>query len=196
MKRSMKKFMVTCAAATAIAAVASVSAMAADYSAENNSATYTVPTSDADTQMTVLVIPKDADGAVTDENIYYIDQDGTLSGTALLKGDSLADGTYLVKVGYYEGGTFKIAQEEFVVGEVTEKTTVKIGDANGSNSITAADGTAILKHVGEVAALEGSKFVAAARSNGNDTVTAADATAVLKYVAEMTVANVGEDYTY
>lgn len=140
MKRSIKKFMVTCAAVSAIAAVASVSAMAADYTADNNSVAYTVPTPDAETQMTVLVVPKGAE--VTDDNIYYIDQDGTLSGSALLKGTELADGTYVVKVGYYKDGEFSIAEDEFVVGETSEnpvQPTYKLGDVNSDGKVDVTD---------------------------------------------------------
>lgn len=147
MKRSMKKFMVTCAAVSAIAAVASVSAMAADYTADNNSVAYTVPTPDTDTQMTVLVVPKGAE--VTDDNIYYIDQDGELSGNALLKGTELADGTYVVKVGYYKDGTFTIAEDEFTVGEKPEnpdKPTYTLGDVNSDEVIDSQDSLLILEY--------------------------------------------------
>jgi len=131
----MKKIFATIAAASAIAAVASVSAMAADYAAADNSVKYTVPTPDSDTQMTVLVVPKGAE--VTDENIYYIDQDGTLSGTALLKGTALEDGTYVVKVGYYNGGVFTIVEDEFTVGG--SDPAYKLGDVDESGVVDITD---------------------------------------------------------
>ncbi len=182
MKRSMKKFMATCAAVTAIAAVSSVSAMAADYTAENNSVKFTVPTADADTQMTVLVVPKDAE--VTDENIYYIDQDATLADTALLKGDSLADGTYVVKVGYYKDGVFTISPEEFTVGEIKEDgVEILVGNVDGNTRITTADATAVLKHTAGAELLEGTNFTAAALCDGNKRISTADATNILKYTS-------------
>lgn len=186
MKRSMKKFMATCAAVTAIAAVSSVSAMAADYTAENNSVKFTVPTADADTQMTVLVVPKDAE--VTDENIYYIDQDATLADTALLKGDSLADGTYVVKVGYYKDGVFTISPEEFTVGEIKEDLVdVLLGNVVGADeTINATDAQQVLKYYATGTAgfaADPYKLVAANVAGADTTINATDAQQILKYYA-------------
>ncbi len=184
MKRSMKKFMVTCAAVSAIAAVASVSAMAADYTAENNSVAYTVPTPDAETQMTVLVVPKGAD--VTDENIYYIDQDGTLSGNALLKGTELADGTYVVKVGYYKDGEFSIDEDEFVVGETPDQPdnpdqpTYTLGDVNDDGEIDSQDSLSILEYeVGNSDLTDTQKL--AADTNKDTEIDSQDSLLILEY---------------
>jgi hypothetical protein len=199
MKRSMKKFMVACAAVSAMTVAAGMSAMAATYDEATNTATYALPDAAENTQMTVLVIPKDAQGNVGDEDILYINQDaqgGTgVDGTAELKGTKLDDGTYLVMVGYYvDSDNFKIAEDTFTVGDAKEKRTVMVGDANLSNTITAADATLILKHTGKVQTLEGDALIAAARSNGNDSVTTADATAVVKYAAKVSVDYVGTVY--
>lgn len=197
MKRSMKKFMTTCAAVTAIAAVASVSAMAAEYTAETNSATYAVPTPDQDTQMTVIVVPEDKVDAITDEDIYYINQDGTLSGNALLKGTELADGTYVVRVGYYEGGEFKIAEEKFTVGDVIVNppvgTTVKVGDADQNNRISTNDAAKVLSHTSKLETLEGLAFKAAALSDNNDRISTNDAAEILKFTSKFEVDYVNKD---
>lgn len=181
MKRSMKKFMVTCAAVSAIAAVASVSAMAADYTADNNSVAYTVPTPDAETQMTVLVVPEGAE--VTDENIYYIDQDGTLSGNALLKGTELADGTYVVKVGYYKDGEFTIAEDKFTVGETSEnpdQPTYTLGDVNGDEEIDSQDSLMVLEYeVGNTDLTDTQKL--AADTNKDEEVDSQDSLLILEY---------------
>ena len=184
MKRSIKKFVVTCAAVSAVAAVTSASAMAADYTAENNSVTFSVPTPDADTQMTALVMPKGAE--VTGENIYYIDQNiGAVSGNALLKGESLADGTYVVKVGYYVGGEFAISEEEFVVGEIETLREILLGDVANPAGINAIDAQQVLKYsaTGEATfASDTDKLIAAdvAKPTGINTV---DAQQILKYAA-------------
>ena len=188
MKKSMKKFMIACAAVSAMTVAAGMSAMAADYTAENNSVAYAVPTADAGTQMTVLVIPKDKETNVTDEDILYINQDavgGAVNGTALLKGDSLADGTYLVKVGYYADGTFKIADDEFTIGSEPSGTEILVGDVDLNNKITASDASAVLTYIATEAGIEeGTKaFQAAAKSDNNNKITASDASAILTYIA-------------
>ena len=173
----MKKIFATIAAASAIAAVASVSAMAADYAAADNSVKYTVPTPDSDTQMTVLVVPKGAE--VTDENIYYIDQDGTLSGTALLKGTALEDGTYVVKVGYYADGTFTIAEDEFTVGGSTDPE-YTLGDVNADEMIDSQDAIMILEY--EIGDIELSDVeLLAADTNRDDMQDSQDAILILEY---------------
>lgn len=199
MKRSMKKFMVTCAAVSAIAAVASVSAMAeAVYTADGNSLTYGLPTADAGTQMTVLVVPKDAE--VTDENIYYIDQAEALTGSALLKGDKLEDGTYVVKVGYTSGGEFAIQSEEFTLGEVippVDTTDVLLGNVVGTDAtINATDAQQVLKYyvTGTAGfAADPYKLVAANVAGTDATINATDAQQILKYyVVGSVTTNVGK----
>ena len=173
----MKKIFATIAAASAIAAVASVSAMAADYAAADNSVKYTVPTPDSDTQMTVLVVPKGAE--VTDENIYYIDQDGTLSGSALLKGTALADGTYVVKVGYYKSGVFTIAEDEFTVGGSTDPE-YTLGDITGEGFIDSEDALLAMDYEMGMCDLDEVQLLAA-DTNHDTWVDSQDAILILDY---------------
>lgn len=152
MKRSMKKFLVTCAAAAAVT-VCGASAMAADFEvapAYSNDAANTVTLSipaavDTTKQATVLVAPSDKIASVTDADILYVNQglttDGTMS-TLLLKGtDVLADGKYTVKLGAYVGDTFTIYEGEFQVGEEEQ---VKYGDVTGDGRVQPNDGATVL----------------------------------------------------
>lgn len=187
----MKKFIVACAAVSAITAVAGMSAMAAEYSAENNSVAITVPAdAKADTQKTILVIPKDKETSVTDADIYYINQDAELGTTALLKGNNLADGTYVVKIGYYkEDGTFAIKNDEFKVGNDSPSgTDVLVGDVDVDGAVSSGDAVKILTYLanrktgidkGTVA------YYAAAMCNSfeDDNISSDDATAILTYLA-------------
>jgi hypothetical protein len=190
MKKSMKKFMVACAAVSAMTAVAGMSAMAAEYNADTNTATYEVPAAADSTQMTVLVIPEGSKGSVQDTDILYINQDekgGAVNGTAALKGtDKLADGNYLVMVGYYDSdSTFKIAEDTFTVGDVNPGVDVLVGDVDQNGKITASDASAVLTYIAtEDGITEGTaSFYAAAKSDNNDKITASDASAILVYIA-------------
>jgi hypothetical protein len=135
---------------------AGMSAMAAEYSADTNTATYTVPTAADNTQMTVLVIPEGVKGNVQDSDILYINQDakgGAVNGTAALKAvdGGLADGTYLVKVGYYDAdNVFRIAEDTFTVGNDTPTPAYTLGDVNADGEIDPSDALLVLKYyVGE-----------------------------------------------
>lgn len=191
MKKSMKKFMVACAAVSAMTVVAGMSAMAATYDEATNTATYAVPTAAEGTQMTVLVIPTSAKTNVQDSDILYINQDavnGTgVNGTAKLKGtDKLADGDYVAMVGYYDSdNTFKIVEDPFHVGEINTGVEVLVGDVDQNGSVTASDASAILTYIAtEDGITEGTKsFYAAAKSDNNDSITASDASAILVYIA-------------
>lgn len=153
MKKSMKKFIVACAAVSAITVAAGISAMAAEYTEADNSVKFTVPAGDADSQKTVLVIPKDKKGSVKDEDILYIDQDAALKDTALLKGTELPKGDYLVMVGYYNNNTFTISEEVFNVGgggDVPPVVEYTLGDVNDDGVIDPADALLVLKYyIGE-----------------------------------------------
>lgn len=197
MKKSMKKFIVACAAVSAITAAAGMSAMAAEYNAENNSVAITVPAEAAvDTQKTILVIPQDKETSVTDADIYYINQDADLGTTALLKGDSLADGTYVVKIGYYKAdGTFAIANDSFTVGNDTPVKTILIGDVDLNKRITTNDASKILAHTSKVETLTGDPEIAARKCDGNERITANDASEILKYTSKISVEFVGTTVT-
>jgi len=205
MKKSMKKFMIACAAVSSIAIAAGMSAMAADisanYSADNNSIPVATPDGAADgTQMTVLVVPSDKKAAVTDADILYINQaaKGELPATALLKGESLADGTYSVLVGYYNAeNTFSIAEDTFTIGSAGgEGTDVLVGDVNVDTRITSGDAGEILTFIADEDGIdEGTvAWYAAAFSNAlNDTrITSGDAGEILTYIADEFSESVGE----
>jgi hypothetical protein len=201
MKKSMKKFMVACAAVSAMTAVAGMSAMAAEYSADTNTATYAVPAAADSTQMTVLVIPEGSKGSVQDSDILYINQDekgGAVNGTAALKGtDKLADGNYLVMVGYYDAdSTFKIAEDTFTVGDVNPGVDVLIGDVNGNKRIATDDATLVLQHTSGKTVLTGTGFAAAAYCDGSNTrIATSDASEILKYASGKATDYVGKTVT-
>lgn len=158
MKKSMKKFMVACAAVSAITVAAGMSAMAAaTYDSATNVAAYDLPEAADGTQMTVLVVNKDKVGNVADDDILYINQDvkgGTgVDGTAELKAveGGLADGTYVALVGYYNAdGAFAIKTDnEFTIGNVNPPVSdthdVLLGDVIVDGSIDTGDAQQILR---------------------------------------------------
>jgi hypothetical protein len=186
MKKSMKKFMVACAAVSAMTVAAGVSAMAAEYSADTNTATYTVPAATDSTQMTVLVIPEGAENNVQDSDILYINQDakgGAVNGTAALKAvdGGLADGTYLVKVGYYDAdNVFRIAEDTFTVGNDTPTPAYTLGDVNADGEIDSQDALLILEYeVGAKDLTDTQKL--AADTNKDSDYDSQDALLILEY---------------
>lgn len=180
MKKMMKRFIAVGAVVSAIAAVTSMPAMAADYAEDNNSVAYAVPTPDSDTSMTIIVVPKGAE--VTYDNIYYINQNKELSGDALLKGKKLADGTYVVKVGYYKDGEFAIMEDEFVVGETVEDTTYTLGDVDNDGVVTVLDALCTVQAVAGINELTNTQILAADVDKDN-LVTVLDALDIAKYIA-------------
>ncbi len=195
----MKKFIVACAAVSAITAAAGMSAMAAEYNAENNSVAITVPAeAAADTQKTILVIPQDKETSVTDADIYYINQDADLGTTALLKGDSLADGTYVVKIGYYKAdGTFAIANDSFTVGNDSPSDTheVLMGDVTGDSKINNADAQQVLRYEikGSAGFASDPDKLIAADINADSKINNVDSQQILRYAIKgETKTNVGK----
>jgi hypothetical protein len=189
MKKSMKKFMVACAAVSAMTVVAGMSAMAATYDEATNTATYAVPAAAEGTQMTVLVIPTSAKTNVQDSDILYINQDavnGTgVNGTAKLKGtDKLADGDYVAMVGYYDSNsTFQIAEDPFHVGNATETHEILMGDINGDEDIDSVDSQQILRYSvkGTASFASDKDKLFAADINVDGDVDSVDAQQILRY---------------
>ena len=189
MKKSMKKFMIACAAVSTVAVAAGMSAMAADisdkYDATNNSIVLSVP-ADADegTQATVLVVPTDKKAAVADADILYINQGevgaNNKEGTVLLRGDSLADGTYSALVGYYKGDTFTIQEDTFTIGEAAPEY-IK-GDANQDNKVNVRDASTIVQYVLGNKDLSGTAFLAADVTSPVGTVNLRDASRIVQFV--------------
>lgn len=189
MKKSMKKFMVACAAASAIAVAAGMSAMAAEvtYNAENNSAPINVPAdAAAGTQKTVLVIPETARNDVKDADILYINQDATLPENALLKAGTLADGKYLVMVGYYKAdNTFAISEDYFTIGGGASEThEVLMGDVTKPDGIiNSMDAQQVLKYAvtGSAAFASNPDKLIAADVAKPTVINSMDAQQILKY---------------
>ena len=106
----------------------------------------------ANSETTILVLDKDAnDTNVAEGDILYINQKNTSEGKdfsnmglKLTDVQNLADGEYIVKVGYYPvEGEFTIAPAKLTVSSGTtpgEKTiTIKLGDFNGDGRLTGSD---------------------------------------------------------
>lgn len=199
MKKSMKKFIVACAAVSAITVAAGVSAMAATYTADNNSVQFNnVPDADAGSQKTVLVIPADKKGNVAEEDILYINQDAALADTALLKGtEALGDGNYVVMVGYYKDGAFAISEDPFTIGDAPETHEVLIGNVtSGDSLINATDGSQVLRYAADLTvpfAEDKDKVIAANVTKGDTIVNATDGNQILRYAADLqTDSNIGK----
>ncbi len=117
----------------------------------------------ADSETTILVLDKGAnDTDVKEKDILYINQKNTSEGKdfagmglKLTDIQNLADGDYIIKVGYYPTeGNFTIADAILTVSSGTtpaDKTiTIKLGDFNGDGEFTGTDALYALKAAIEV----------------------------------------------
>lgn len=182
------------AAAMAIAVAATMSCAfaeepAAVYTAETNRASVTGAWDangavEAGDQVTVAVIAKDAD-PTDGANYYYINQDEfKAEGFSMLtdmglKGSELAEGTYLVKIGYTDCTAPYVY--EFTVGGAPK---IVYGDVDGVAGVTATDAATVLKHASEVSLLD-EALRPAADVDGVAGITATDAATILKYASEV-----------
>lgn len=172
-----------CAAAATMstAAFAAAGDVTATYDAETKTVTAAVEDVTFSDQVTVVITEVGAEN-ITSENIYYIDQDGTvdvLSGMGMMESAIEEGKTYEVRVGCTEGniytGTFTIGG-----GSVTPE--YPLGDANLSGDVTAADGALVLNTaagnttLSDVAAL-------CADANKSSDITAADGAMILNAAA-------------
>ena len=117
---------------------------------------------DANTQVTFLVYKAGSDEtAVSADNVIGIDQfssgaDQTVQPTNKgLKANSVevpqtGQYKYIVKVGYYQSGTFKTATASFVTGQAAGVDRI-IGDVNNDQKLATADATAILRVMNSLA---------------------------------------------
>ena len=145
-----------CMSATAFAATGTVSSEKSLTGEFNwDTSTLTINNGNAvkaDSETTILVLDKDAnDTNVAEQDILYINQKNTSEGTnfagmglKLTDIQNLADGDYIIKVGYYPTeGNFTIADAILTVSSGTtpgEKTiTIKLGDFNGDGRLTGSD---------------------------------------------------------
>lgn len=194
MKKFTKMFL-SCAAVATVTAAVATSAMAAEATVKatygENDGKLTLATTATGTA-TVLVLDKELSATVADSNILYVDQTangkfGDDAGVVGLlansdeEGVALKDGKYYVYVGYYDGDAFKIAKDEFTVGEVVEN--VLIGDADQDGYVDGGDATSILKYTVDnfVFEKDGEK---AADADQDGYVDGGDATAILKYTVD------------
>ena len=175
-------------------ATTAVAAMSATAAFADATATYTdgtvavtgVNTAIFGDQVTVIIVP-DNTLDVTEDDIYYINQDDQTGITTILAGmgmKELAQGDpsdFEVWIGGSD------VSEEKPVIKIDFKTVVdsiKYGDVDGLEGVTAADATTILQHCAEILTLT-PDLVKAADVDGLAGVTAADATTVLQYCAEI-----------
>lgn len=192
----MKFFRNLLVATAAIAAMSATAAFAEvtetsfalnDYDATNNkisvtAADITALKDDFGAQVTVVVVPQGTT-TVTENDIYYINQDDQNGITTILAGmgmktlsSTITD--YEVWVG---GSNGTIKKASFSTAKTPSYT---LGDVDGVKGINANDATAIAKHVAEIAELTGDNLKAA-DCDGVKGVNANDATAVAKFVAEI-----------
>jgi hypothetical protein len=193
MKNSIKKFVLACAAVTAVTAV-SATAMAADlgtvsYDDANNNVTITLPADvKADAEATVLVLNKGVtlETLANDSDILYVNQatggdfDGDETTTEVLKllnvDGGLADGTYAVEVGYYNAdGNFQIAEGTFTLGAAYTK-----GDVNDDTYINGSDAAAVIDEFLTPGTLTDTQKLAA-DVNGDGMYNGTDAAAIIDY---------------
>ena len=182
---------------------------------------------DPDTQVTFLVYKAGTDETVvTADNVIGIDQfnSGDEGETSVqpensgLKAGSVTapdegQNKYIVKVGYYEDGTFKTSTAFFLTGESSVTTTdITIGDVDFANGIIATDATMIARyatgstaakgHVGDVYTVADEDYADVETITIGDVdfangIIATDATMIARYATGSTAAkgHVGETIT-
>lgn len=183
MKKSLKKVILTCAAAAVLMSLSSVSAFAATFANDTVTLAETDvrPVTDADKQATVVVVPKDA-VTYDENNIYYIDQaagSATVFGTIKVPAN-MPDDDYVVRMGG-EGAT-EIKEYGFTKGGGTITPEYKPGDVDGSGTVQQADSIAVLNHLAGNIPLTGDAL-ARADVDGNESVQQADSIAILNHLA-------------
>lgn len=169
MKKSLKKVALTCAAATALMAAMSISALAADSptigepSVDDTTGVAAVTVSgktDANKQATILVLKPGAT-EVTEDTIAYIDQaaadaEGNYTFTAKFNTKGVTGDQYTVKVGGQDQPT--VAEGIIDIGGGSED--VVWGDANGDGDVTATDAGIALNASVKKVTLEGKNLKA------------------------------------
>lgn len=202
MKKSLKKFLVACAAVTTVTLACAASAFAADtYSSVGDiiksfdgakvsidMSKVAVSGTPVTGQLTILILDKDAvETAVVAEKILYIDQgDSLANGLFQGMGLKLATGTtalpvgeYLVKIGgenVAESGIFKGTLKVTAGGEVE----FTLGDVNDDEFIDTEDATMILRNFLSLVEFTPTQTLAA-DVNKDAFVDTEDATLVLRH---------------
>jgi hypothetical protein len=177
------------AVTAAFAAVATMSAAAfaatgdvtATYDETTKTVTAEVEGVTFSDQVTVVITDNSGD-PITSENIFYIDQDGSvdvLSGMGMMESAIAEGNTYQVRIGCTEGdiytGTFTI-----LGGSSTPEN--PLGDADLDTFVTSGDASAVLNHVAGNSTLEGDALLCA-DADKDTFVTSGDASAILNHVA-------------
>lgn len=183
--KALKKALLACATVGALSAVVATSAFAATYDKDTGKVSTEKDLSTYTGQMTVLVIEKGADekeGGIVAEDILYIDQTEAAAGIFQgmgVKGGSLANGTYVVKIG--GENVDAILTEEFTVGGTK---IIQLGECDGEKAaVDVGDALAILKHSAGTELLTGDNLIAAECDGEKAAVDVGDALAVLKHSA-------------
>lgn len=159
--KALKKALLACATVGALSAVVATSAFAATYDKDTGKVSTEKDLSTYTGQMTVLVIEKGADekeGGIVAEDILYIDQTEAAAGIFQgmgVKGGSLANGTYVVKIG--GENVDAILTEEFTVGGRE----IQLGDCDGIKGIDGGDVLAVFDHMAEIKVLTDDALIAA-----------------------------------
>lgn len=174
MKKSLKTFMLACAATTAVTLALATSAFAktgnditADIDFDKAAGTVSMKASAFEGlsgQTTILIHEQKADGSVelTADDILYINQDeaGTTTFTGMgMKGGLVEGKTYVVKIGG-ENLADGILEGTFTI----ENGTVKyiLGDVTGEGDIDMSDSNAVVMHfIGAITIEEGTPRLAA-----------------------------------
>lgn len=183
MKKSLTKFIVSCTAVTAVAAAMAMTASAANVQVAADKMSITnanaVP-AEAGKQATILV-QKKTDSALTEGDIYYIDQaEASAANWGTIKfASALEDATYTLKMG--GEGVATIVSEDFTVGGTTAD--VMVGDVNGDEKILTNDAVAIVDYVLEKTDLNDAQLKAA-DTNVDGKVLTNDAVNIVDYVLE------------
>ena len=185
--KKLTKLIFSCAAVAAVTAALGTAALAAGelapvYSAE--AGTVTIAYDSTNEQHTVIIVPKGWNGQDADK-IEYVDQDG--DAFTVLPVNTLADGTYEVKVGGTDG---TIKQGEFTVGEPTPGSDRLLGDVTNDGKINVSDGSAILGHYAGTALLTDAEDLKAADATEDGKINVSDASDVLSFYVGLEGTNV------
>lgn len=154
----MKKFLMTCAAVMGVSLAFAATSFAATYTAEGN--TVSIDKSKltgltADDQITVIVV-KAEDGeiptTINDSDILYINQEKNDSSFSKfqgmkLKGDSLANGTYIIAVGCTTRLEEGIITDTFTVGGDSGEEDILWGDVKKDGAINTLDVTYLRRYI-------------------------------------------------
>lgn len=183
MKKSIKKVLLTCAAASAVVFAMSATAMAADATYSSGTITTNADLSAvADgKQVTIIVTEKGKDVNPANDDILYINQvskDATTFATIPVdptKIDSTKD--YVIKIG---GETLSSIITINLKGS-GGSTGYILGDINNSGEVNVSDAVGIVNHITGDAVLTGDALKAA-DTNADSDVNVSDAVNVVKYI--------------